>query len=125
MVVCDEVVRDRATGKASIIGVFRTIVCKAFPCVHPSLAVWFELTSGHGEVPLALRISRTLPDDLNGESIFEARWSVTFGTPLTVIDSSLKLIGIEMPAPGEYLIRLESEGLLLASRSLEVVLQEE
>jgi hypothetical protein len=69
-------------------------------------------------------IVRLHPADPDGESIFLAEWAVSFNTPLAVLDSSIKLIGIELPESGEYLVRLESAGLLMASRSFEAILQE-
>ena len=56
LIVCDQIITDRLTGKQSIIGMFSKIHTRGFPAAHPQLSVYVALTEGHGETELTIRI---------------------------------------------------------------------
>ena len=56
LVVCDQIITDRVTGKQSLIGIFSVVHATNFPVNHPQLSVYTSLTSGHGSVELMIRI---------------------------------------------------------------------
>ena len=39
IVVCDQIIEDKATSKKSLIGIFNNIASPTFPCRHPQLSV--------------------------------------------------------------------------------------
>jgi hypothetical protein len=45
LIICDEVIVDRETGKYSLIGVFDRLVAGKFPAKHPKLAIFSELVT--------------------------------------------------------------------------------
>ena len=61
MLICDQIITDRLTGKQSIIGLFSKIHTRGFPATHPQLCVYVVLTEGHGETELTIRIVDTSP----------------------------------------------------------------
>ena len=52
MLVCDQIITDRLTGKQSLIGMFSKVHAVAFPATHPQLCVFVALTDGHGKTEL-------------------------------------------------------------------------
>ena len=56
MIVCDQIITDRLTGKQSLIGMFSKIHTRGFPAAHPQLSVFVALTDGHGKSDLTIRI---------------------------------------------------------------------
>ena len=40
IVVCDQIIEDKATSKKSLIGIFNNIASQTFPCRHPALSVF-------------------------------------------------------------------------------------
>lgn len=121
MVVCDEVVRNDASGKTTLVGSFRSISARSYPTVQDRLTVWLELTSGHGRARMLLGLRRLSSDRPDGELLFESEVALDFPDPLTVVDFSLDVSRLEFPAPGDYRFRLESAGILIAERRIEVV----
>ncbi|MCH8964204.1 MAG: hypothetical protein IIB58_04525, partial [Planctomycetes bacterium] len=51
LLVCDQILIDRLTGKTSLIGMFSTIGAARFPVRHPQLCVFASLTDGRGKTP--------------------------------------------------------------------------
>lgn len=121
MVVCDDVVRDRTTGKSTLVGVFRSVSARSYPTVLPRLTVWLELTSGHGDTELRLGLRRLSRDRPEGELVFGTGMAVNFPDPLTVLDLSVDVLSLGLPTPGDYRFRLESAGILIAERRIEVL----
>jgi hypothetical protein len=56
MLVCDQIITDRLTGKQSLIGMFSRIHAMGFPATHPQLCVFVALTDGHGKTDLSIRV---------------------------------------------------------------------
>ena len=57
IVVCDQIIEDKATNKKSLIGIFNNIASQTFPCRHPQLSVFVSLTEGHGNYDARMRIA--------------------------------------------------------------------
>ena len=56
LLICDQIITDRATGKQSLIGLFSKIHSAGFPATHPQLSVFVVLTEGRGQTELTIRI---------------------------------------------------------------------
>jgi len=56
IVICDQIIEDKLTGKKSLIGIFNQIGTQSFPCRHPQLCVFVSLTEGRGQCAARLRI---------------------------------------------------------------------
>jgi len=118
MIVCDQIITDRLTGKQSIIGMFSKIHARGFPAAHPQLCVFVALTEGRGESELRIRIV-----DANDARppIVEGRGKVRFHDPRAIANLALQFHGLTFPQPGEYRVQLYSGGELLREARLELI----
>ncbi len=119
MIVCDQIITDRMTGKQSLIGMFCRIHARGFPASHPQLCVYVTLTEGYGDTGLRIRIV-----DANDERppIAEGKGRVRFRDPRAIANLALQFQGLTFPKPGEYRVQLYSAGELLREARLELVL---
>jgi hypothetical protein len=118
MMVCDQIITDRLTGKQSIIGLFSKIHARRFPAAHPQLCVYVVLTEGHGETELTIRIV-----DTNEERppIVEGKGKVQFKDPRAVANLALQFHGLMFPEPGEYRVQLYAGNELLREARLYLI----
>jgi len=118
MLVCDQIITDRLTGKQSLIGMFSRIHAMGFPATHPQLCVFVALTDGHGKTDLSIRVVDT--NDAR-PAIVEGKGSVSFKDPRTIANLFLQFHGLVFPKPGEYRVQLYSDGQLLREARLELI----
>lgn len=118
MILCDQIITDRLTGKQSLIGMFAKIHARAFPAAHPQLCVYVTLTEGRGETELTIRIA-----DANDARppIVEGRGKVRFRDPRTIANLALQFHGLTFPEAGGYRVQLYSGSELLREARLELV----
>jgi hypothetical protein len=118
MIVCDQIITDRLTGKQSLIGMFSRIHARGFPASHPQLCVYVALTEGNGETEFMIRIV-----DSNDERppIVEGKGKVRFQNPRAIANLALQFHGLTFPAPGEYRVQLYCSAELLREARLEMV----
>ena len=117
MVVCDQIITDRVTGKQSLIGMFSRIHAQGFPTSHPQLCVYVALTEGYGETDLEIRIV-----DANDERppLVSGKGKVKFHDPRAIANLALQFHGLTFPQAGEYRVQLWSGSTLLREARLEV-----
>lgn len=115
LIVCDQIITDRLTGKQSLIGMFSKIHARGFPAAHPQICVFVALTEGRGETEFTIRIV-----DSNEERppIVEGRGKVKFQDPRAIANLALQFHGLTFPQPGEYRVQLWSAGELLREARL-------
>ncbi len=118
LIVCDQIITDRMTGKQSLIGMFSRIHARTFPASHPQLCVYVTLTEGYGETEFVIRIV-----DANDERppIVEGKGKVRFANPRAIANLALQFHGLTFPASDEYRVQLYSNGELLREARLELV----
>ena len=115
LLVCDQILIDRLTGKTSLIGMFSTIGATRFPMRHPQLCVFASLTDGRGKTPLEL----TIVDSEDARPpIVSGRATVEFKDPRAVACLNLHFNGLVFPEPGEYRVQLICHGELLREARL-------
>lgn len=115
LVVCDQIITDRLTGKQSLIGMFSTIHAFNFPAVHGQLCVFCSLTDGHGETPLTIRI---VDSNEARPPLVEGRGKVVFANPRSIANLTLQFHGLRFPAPGEYRVQIWCASELLREARL-------
>lgn len=118
MLVCDQIITDRLTGKQSLIGMFSRIHAMGFPATHPQLCVFVALTDGHGKTDLSIRVVDS--NDARAP-IVEGKGSVSFKDPRTIANLFLQFHGLVFPQPGEYRVQLYSDNQLLREARLELI----
>lgn len=118
LIVCDQIITDRMTGKQSLIGMFSRIHARGFPVSHPQLCVYVTLTEGYGETEFVIRIV-----DANDERppIVEGKGKVRFSNPRAIANLALQFHGLTFPTSDEYRVQLYSDGELLREARLELV----
>ncbi len=118
MLVCDQIITDRLTGKQSLIGMFSKIHARGFPTAHPQLCVFVALTEGYGDTELMIRIV-----DANDARppIVEGKGKVKFKNPRAIANLALQFHGLTFPEPGGYRAQLYSGGELLREARLELI----
>jgi len=117
MLVCDQIITDRLTGKQSLIGMFSRVHARGFPASHPQLCVFVALTEGYGQTEMRIRIV-----DANDARppIVEGTGTVDFKTPRAIANLALQFNGLTFPAAGEYRVQLYCRGELLREARLEL-----
>lgn len=118
MLICDQIITDRITGKQSLIGLFSKVHAPGFPATHPQLCVFVALTEGYGQNDLTLRI---VDADDKRPPIVEGRGQVTFQDPRTIANLALQFHGLVFPSPGHYRVQLWCGKELLREARLELV----
>ena len=117
LLVCDQILIDRLTGKTSLIGMFSTIGAPQYPVRHPQLCVFASLTDGRGKTNLRIRLVSVDEDDILGQADME----VDFKDPRTVFEIALAVGNVTFPKPGEYRLQLFADSSLLTERRIVVV----
>jgi hypothetical protein len=118
LIVCDQIITDRVSGKISLIGMFSTIHATRFPATHPQLSVFVALTEGHTKTPIAIRIV-----DANEarKPLVEGNGTVQFKDPMAIANLALQFHGLVFPEPGQYRVQIWSRGALLREARLHLV----
>ena len=118
LIVCDQIINDRMTGKHSLIGMFSRVHARAFPVSHPQICVFASLTDGRGKVDLTIRIV-----DANDARppLVEGKGRVEFSDPRAVAHLALQFHGLTFPESGAYRVQLYSGGELLREARLDLV----
>jgi Family of unknown function (DUF6941) len=118
LLICDQIITDRLTGKQSLIGMFSKVHAASLPATHPQLCVFVALTDGHGTVELTLRI---VDSNEARPPIVQGKGSVEFRDPRAIANLALQFHGLTFPEPGEYRVQLYCEGELLREAKLQLV----
>jgi hypothetical protein len=116
MSLCDYVIIEEGTGKASLIGCFDKLALPRFPSQPRAFFLAAELTGGHGQARVGVRIAR--PD--SDETIKLTHGDVYFRDRLFVVRYSTRVMNLSFPVPGRYAVHLLVDGELAAQRILEV-----
>jgi hypothetical protein len=115
IIVCDRVIFDRITGMPSIINIVQTINAPKFPVRHDQLVFFCEMTNGHGNTKLKIRLVDLENQD---RAIFEQGQSVDFADVRQIVTVAVNLMGVVFHHTGEYRFQLFANDILLGERSI-------
>ncbi|MHC4063021.1 MAG: DUF6941 family protein [Planctomycetota bacterium] len=115
LIVCDQIITDRVTGKQSLIGMFSTIHSRRYPAAHPQLCVYVALTDGRGRTPLTIRI---VDAEEARKPLVQGQGVVEFKNPRAIANLALQFHGLTFPEPGEYRVQLWCKDTLLREARL-------
>lgn len=118
LLVCDQIITDRMTGKVSLIGMFSKVHGRRFPASHPQLCVFVAMTDGHGKTELVIRV---VDGNDARPPIVEGKGVVDFKSPRAIAHLALQFHGLTFPEPGDYRVQLWSGGSLLREARLELI----
>lgn len=118
LIVCDQIITDRVTGKQSLIGMFSTIHAVAFPVNHPQLCVHVSMTDGRARTPISIII---VDSDEARAPIVRGEGIVDFKNPRAIANLSLQFHGLRFSLPGEYRVQILCDGTLLREARLQLI----
>jgi hypothetical protein len=129
LLVCDAVVTDRNTDKISILGTFSEILADGLPVLVPQLTVYAELTNGHGETTVQLRLSRVEPKpveaagDILGQTLGLWEFPIVFDSPLRIYNLHITAMNLYLLDFGDYRFSVEVEGEIILERCISLALR--
>ena len=113
LIVCDDIIEDKFTGKKTLVGIFSQISAPQFPARHPKLAIFISFHDAKGDYNSALRII----SEKSGAVVVETQGELHVKSPLDVLDIHFNFMNIEFPEPGFYNIEfLCSDELVMQRR---------
>lgn len=121
MVLCDNVHRDAATGKHTLLGTFSTFGAGKFPA-KLKFCVYFAVTDGLGPTNLRIRLvdaTSGLIDESERElePVFEVSGEFFFESPLIVLEGTFGIV-TEIPKAGLYHCEMSAGDELIMSRRI-------
>ena len=119
MIICDRVILDAIARRFSIRDIIYTISSPDYPALHPRLTIFFELTNGHGEVSISIKLVE-VADDAAGEDrvLQETEEKIEFSDVREILTGQLDFRNITFPHPGEYRFQLFGADTLLLERRI-------
>ena len=115
MLICDQVITDKSTGKKSLIGVFENISAAVFPCIHHLLSVYVKLTEAHGTYRFALELI-----DLKRNVAIargEIPHDIVTDNPRSVHELVFNLRNLKFLDPGDYEFRIFANGKIFGQKT--------
>lgn len=120
LILCDAIITDRATNKLTLAGTFSDIGVSELPAIHPEFSVLCELTNGHGEHEVTIKICRPTAESVDGETLWHARAPIPFQDPRAIARIMWNFKQTEFRSIGEHRVIIEVDGVLLIERRLVV-----
>lgn len=120
-IVCDRVVLDSRTGYLTIRDVVHTIAAHDYPATLPRLSFFFELTNGHGEVEIVVKLVEVSGDVTKDDKPLletDPPIKITFKDVRQVVAQNLDFTNITFRSLGEYRFQLFGANTLLLERRL-------
>lgn len=115
LIICDQVMDDRISGKKSLIGMFDALSVHSLPCVVNELFVFVALTNGLGHCNISVRCVNE-----RDRVLFGTDTCVDFPDRKSVFEVNFGLIGCEFQELGEHRFQVFVEGELLCERSFHI-----
>ncbi len=113
ILLCDQIIEDRLTGKKTLVGIFQEILAVKFPCIHPTLWIYAAISDAEGEYEFELRL-------LDGESLNMIGTSKTghirIQNRLQRTEIQIRMDGLPLAKPGQYIFQFLTNGQLIADK---------
>jgi len=114
-IACDRVIFDRISGMPSVINIVQTVNAPKYPVRHDQLVFFSELTNGHGNTRIKIRL---VDIDNQDKVVFEQEQMVDFKDVKQIVTVVINLMGIVFQHTGEYRFQLFANETLLGERSV-------
>ena len=118
---CDDVLTDPASGKTHVLGIFTTVrpdAGSSYPFRLGRLCVFAQWTGGIGEVVYRVEVVSAR----RGTSVYTSpEWRVRFVDRRRIVSTCFRILECPFPAPGEYVIELYAQNVLLEDRRLQLL----
>lgn len=117
MLICDYTIRDAATGKVSVIGIFETIQATDLPVLHPALNVYVNMGDVEGDYRLALELARVEDDVVLGRG----EMPLAFADRMRPTEVIFDFRNLVFERPGRHEFRLSANGRFVGAKLFDVV----
>jgi hypothetical protein len=117
IILCDQIIEDKATNKKSLIGIFNQIATPSFPCRHPQLAVFVSITEGRSNYQARLRIVH----ESTGHAVADINGQIQLPDVNAVAELNFTLVGLTFPQPGLYSIEFYCDDILVLERRFHLI----
>src|SRR4051812_48891457 len=114
LLLCDQVIIDRDTGKRSLIGLFEMINARDFPTTASDFWMYASVAKG-GRIDERYYLELQAPD---GELLVKAIWDLDDWGPAEIVQFEMRVSGMELPTAGVYHARVFVQGRVLLERRL-------
>ena len=114
-IVCDRVLLDAPTKTSSLISIRDSIVAAKYPARHPQLFFFAEMTNGHEDTQITVRLVDVQDND---KVMAEKISKVKFDDVKRIVTIVLGFEGLVFPHTGEYYFQLYAGQELLSSRRI-------
>lgn len=108
VLLCDSVIRDADTSKATLVGVFTAIWAKEFPALHSPVVVYVVFR----DIDKSNRFRVAVVDEGGNEVGGSPEISIEPETPDAPVGIPFRLKGIYVPRPGKYRFQVLIDGKL-------------
>jgi hypothetical protein len=116
LMLCEQVLVDHRTRNPTPISISTGLAVSSFPSEPQRFSLFAALTNGRGDAILRLIASRLD----TGEPIYEYEHPLQIRDPLLIVNASIRLRRIVVPAPGLYEFVLLIDKDPIAQRTLRV-----
>ena len=113
--VCDTVILDAVTGKATVVGIFDVINAPTYPVRHDRLFVFCQLTNGRGRVAIRTNFVDLADDE---KVLYENTVPGEFVDVRQVVNVIFAFGGLKFPHPGEYRVQVFAGTEFLGERRI-------
>lgn len=121
MIFCKSFTVDPVTNQTSLVGLFSSMRFDSFPTRSAKMAIFTYLTDGAGEGEMRLEIQRLFANQPAQWIWRQSRWTKFPDNPLLPIPVVFVTEkGLRFPAPGEYLVQLTIDGVVVTERLLSI-----
>ena len=116
IVICDNVIEDKATNNKTLVSLFNQILVHALPTKYARMFVVASLTDGRGKCPITLRVVHLS----SAREIARVDGELDSQDPLEVLDLVVEFRGLPFFEEGTYVAEVLSESAILGQRRFSV-----
>lgn len=114
LLLCDQVIVDKFTGKKTLVGIFENINARKFPIHHPSIHVYANLTDAKGTYKIKVAIDDLSTGTEVGEAVIP---ELTLNDRLQTNEIIMNLQGLRFEHEGKYALNLYINSEIVATKT--------
>lgn len=118
IVICNEVIEDKATNNKTLVSLFNAITVQGLPSQHPRMFIMASFTSGIGKWPISFRI--TSP---SGQEVLRLEGEADFSDPLAMYDFVVEVRSLVLQEEGVHMVNVLVGGEPKAERRFNVAVR--
>lgn len=99
IILCDDIIEDKHSGKKSLIGIFNGVSSFHFPFQLAKMVIFITLMGGNGKYKVKMRIKNP-----QHKHLIEAEGEIEINHPFQVVDLTFALYNIPFSLTGRYVI---------------------